>query len=252
MAPRPSALCARTQTGAILLAPSDPRSRRRAGLQQQLQPQPGRKGITAWEKPNNSIFISTLPTRSSPPWRRARATGRCPGTARGTPSPARRTSPRATPIAASTSCRCGWPPRRRTMRTAFGAPTSSGRSQGAQVRKGEKSTVIVFYKELETPARGRSHRNRNRPVRPRLAGVQRRAGGGVRAARRRRGAARRPHHTCCRGRGFRHCDRGTDRHRRGTGVLSSGRRSHPDAGPGTLHRHRDPEPDGRLVRHPPA
>ena len=48
--------------------------------------------------------------------------------------------------------------------------------QGAQVKKGEKSSVIVFYKELERAREDDPIRNRNRAVCARQSRLQRRAG----------------------------------------------------------------------------
>src|ERR1700731_4323086 len=73
-------------------------------------------------------------------------TGACRGT-RQAVSPSRRSTSQAIGrIAASIPSVCGLPRNRKATNPANGARASKWQERGAQVRKGEKATLVVFWK----------------------------------------------------------------------------------------------------------
>ena len=78
---------------------------------------------------------------------RVPGSGRCPGT--GAASAAPSTPTRRSRTAASTWWRSGLRQRHAITAPAFGARTNNGGELEAQVRKGERASLIVFWKELE-------------------------------------------------------------------------------------------------------
>ena len=111
--------------------------------------------------------------------------------------------------------------------------------KGAHVRKGEKASPIVFYKEITVGDEARAGRRRRRDRAPppgaRLLGVRRRAGGGLSAG---NGAAAQPDRPHRRRGGLLRRDGRQARHRWYAGLLPAFDRYHPHAGRGALFRRR--------------
>ena len=88
-----------------------------------------------------------LPIRLLRTSSRVPANFRCPGTGRAYPSPFPKTPPPASPIEARTSFRSGSTPPIKLFERQLWATYKQWSELGAQVRKGEKGSLIVKYGE---------------------------------------------------------------------------------------------------------
>ena len=121
--------------------------------------------------------------------------------------------------------------------------------KGARVRKGEKASPIVFYKEITVEAEPRRTTTRARPERRRFArGYWVFAAEQVEGYAARHGAAAQPDRAHRSRRGLLRRDRRHGRRRRHAGLLSAFDRHHPHAGRGALLRYRWAHAHRGLVR----